>query len=102
MPYVKDAVQRDAIIPILDPSEKNIDLAHFSNLENGPLAYGLSESLVALIVEKYGGLDTFWALARSYDSTQDLKKSIQETMGVSYEEFDRVWRGWLKEEYINR
>ena len=102
MPYVKDAVQNDTIIPILDPSGRKADLAHFSNLENGPLAYGLSESLVAFIVEKYGGLDTFWALARSYDKTQDIKTAIQDTLGVSYEAFDAAWRTWLKVEYINR
>jgi hypothetical protein len=101
-PYIKDAIQRNTIIPIIDPSEKKADLAHFSNLENGPLAYGLAESLVAFVVEKYGGLDTFWALARSYDKTQDMKKAIQETLGVSYEDFDGAWRTWLKEEYINR
>jgi hypothetical protein len=102
MPYVKDAVQRDAIIPILDPSGKNIDLAHFSNLKNGPLAYGLSESLVAFIDEKYGGLGTFWALAKSYDKSQDIKTAIRETLGISYEDFDAAWRTWLKAEYINR
>lgn len=102
MPYVKDAVQRDTIIPILDPSGKKADLAHFANLQNGPLAYGLAESLVAFIVEKYGGLDTFWALAKSYDETQDIKTAIQATLGTSYEDFDAAWRTWLKAEYINR
>jgi hypothetical protein len=102
MPYVKDAVQNDAIIPILDPSGKNVDLAHFASLQNGPLAYGLAESLVAFIVEKYSGLETFWALAKSYDETQDIKTAIQETLGTSYEDFDTAWRTWLKTEYINR
>jgi hypothetical protein len=101
-PYLKDAIQNDTIIPILDPSEKKADLAHFANLQNGPLAYGLAESLVAFIVEKYGGLDTFWALAKSYDKTQDIQTAIQETLGISYEEFDAAWRTWLKAEYINR
>jgi len=102
MPDVKAAVQNNTIIPILDPLGKEADLAHFANLENRPLAYGLAESLVTFIVEKYDGLDTFWALAKSYDRTQDIKKSIQETLDVSYDEFDLGWRTWLREEYINR
>jgi hypothetical protein len=102
MPDVKAAVQNHTIIPIVDPSGKETDLAHFANVENRALAYGLAESLVAFVVEKYGGLDSFWGLAKSYDRTQDIKKSIQETLGVSYEEFDTAWRTWLKEEYINR
>jgi hypothetical protein len=102
MPGVKSAIEEDRIIPILDPSGNKADLAHFANVENRVLAYGLAESLVAFIAEKYDGLDTFWALARSYDQTQDLKRSIQETLGVSYEEFDTAWRAWLKEDYINR
>jgi hypothetical protein len=102
IPDIKEAIQNNTLIPILDESEKQVDLAHFANVENGPLAYGLAESLVAFIVENYGGMDAFWALARSYDKTQDMKKAIQETLGVSYEEFDQTWRTWLQEEYINR
>ncbi len=102
MPYVKDAVQSDTIIPILDPSGKKVDLAHFASLQNGPLAYGLAESLVTFIVEKYGGLETFWALTKSYDETQDIKTAIQETLDISYEDFDAAWRTWLKAEYTNR
>jgi hypothetical protein len=102
MPDVKAVVQENAIIPLIDPSGNKADLAHFDNVGNRASAYGLSESLVTFIVENYGGLDTFWALAQSYDETQDIKKSIQETLGMSYEEFDTAWRTWLKEEYINR
>ena len=102
MPDVKAAVEEDRIIPIFDPSEKKADLAHFANVENRVLAYGLAESLVAFIVERYGGLDTFWALAKSYDKTQDIKTAIQETLGISYDDFDSAWRTWLKAEYINR
>ena len=102
MPAVKAAMEEDRIIPILDPSEKKVDLAHFDNVENRVLAYGLAESLVTFIAEQYGGLDTFWDLANSHDKTQDIKESIQETLGVSYNEFDTAWRTWLKEEYIKR
>jgi len=102
MPVVKTAVQENTIIPILDPSGRKMDLAHFANVENRALAYGLAESLVTFIVEQYGGLDTFWSLAKSYDQTQDIKKTIQETLGVSYEAFDTAWRAWLKDDYINR
>lgn len=102
MPDVKAAIEEDRIIPIFDPSEKKADLAHFANVENRVLAYGLAESLVTFIVERYGGLDTFWALAKSYDKTQDIKTAIQETLGISYEDFDTAWRAWLKAEYINR
>lgn len=102
MPDVKDAVQNNTLYPILDESGKNVDLAHATTLENGPLAWGLEESLVTFIVDKYGGMDTFWALARSYDKTQDMKKAIRETLGISYEDFDSAWRTWLKEDYINR
>jgi hypothetical protein len=102
MPDVKAAIEEDRIIPIFDPSEKKADLAHFANVENRVLAYGLAESLVTFIVERYDGLDTFWALAKSYDKTQDIKTAIQETLGMSYEDFDTAWRTWLKAEYINR
>jgi hypothetical protein len=102
MPDVKAAIEEDRIIPILDPSGNKADLAHFAKVENRVLAYGLAESLVTFIAEQYGGLDTFWALAKSYDKTQDIRKAIQETLGVSYEEFDTAWRTWLKEEYVNR
>ncbi len=102
MPEVKEAVKNNTLYPIVDESGKNVDLAHAANLENGPLTWGLQESLVAFIVKESGGMDTFWALARSYDKTQDMKKAIQETLGISYEEFDTAWRTWLKEEYINQ
>lgn len=104
MPDVIAAVQNDAILPIIDTSsadQKN-DLAHFANLGYPSAAYGLSESLVTFIVEKYGGMDTFWALARSFDKTQDMKTAIKDTLAINYEEFDTAWRTWLKEEYIKR
>lgn len=104
MADVNAAVQNDSIIPILDTSSsaKKTDLAHFANLDNRFLAYGLSESLVTFIVENYGGTETFWALARSYDQTQDMDKALQDTLGIPYEQFDADWREWLKEDYIKR
>lgn len=104
MPDVIEAVQSDRIIPILDTSssQKKVDLAHFANLDDTFLAYGLSESLVTFIVEKYGRLDSFWALARAYDETHDMRTAIQNTLGVSYEQFDTNWREWLKDDYIKR
>jgi hypothetical protein len=104
MPDIIAAVQNDAIIPIIDESSssKKVDLAHFSNLDNWSLAYGLSESLVTFIVDKYGGMETFWALARSFDETQDMQSAIQNTLGISYAQFDSSWREWLKEDYIKR
>jgi hypothetical protein len=103
-PEVSAAVQNDTITPIIDTNstEEKIDLAHFENLSNWRLAYGLSESLVVFIIEQYGGLDSFWALAQSYDQTQDLDMALQDTLGVDYEQFDTGWRAWLKEDYIKR
>jgi hypothetical protein len=104
MPDVIEAVQNDAIIPIVDTSAsaKKTDLAHFTNLDNRFLAHGLAESLVTYIIENYGGVETFWALAQSYDQSQDMKIVIQDTLGISYEEFDTGWREWLREDYIKR
>ena len=104
MSEVTAAVQNDTITPIIDRSstEKKIDLAHFENLANLRLAYGLSESLVAFIVEQYGGLETFWALAKSYDRTQDMNQALRDTLGIDYEQFDAGWREWLKEDYVKR
>jgi len=47
-------------------------------------------------------METFWALARSCDETQDMQSAIQNTLGISYEQFDSSWREWLKEDYIKR
>ena len=103
-PEVTAAVQNDTITPIIDKTstEEKIDLAHFENLDNLRLAYGLSESLVAFIVEQYGGLEIFWALAKAYDQTQDMDQALQDTLGIDYEQFDASWRAWLKEDYIKR
>jgi hypothetical protein len=83
-------------------STKKIDLAHFANLDNQFLAHGLSESLVTFIIENYGGVETFWRLAKAYDQYKDMDKALQDTLGIPYEEFDASWREWLKEDYIKR
>jgi hypothetical protein len=104
MPVVIAAVQNDTIIPIIDTSSstRKIDLAHFANLDDQFLAHGLSESLVTFIIENYGGVETFWSLAKSYDQSQDMDKALQDTLDISYQEFNASWRKWLKEDYIKR
>lgn len=104
MPEVTAAVQNDTITPMIDTTStgKKIDLAHFENLANLRLAYGLSKSLVTFIVEQYGGIETFWALEKSYDQSQDLDQALQDTLGIEYEQFDTGWREWLKEDYIKK
>lgn len=99
---VSAAVRSDNIIPIIDPSDRvnKQDLQRLTILERDEsLAYGLSYSLVAFVVEKYGGLDGFWKLVQVYDQKQKLPESLQEAFGVSYEQFDQEWRAWLKENY---
>lgn len=89
------------LIPIVDsesPSFKQ-DLMHLSTLDQDVgLAYALAHSLVAYVVEEHGGLDGFWNLARAYDESQDFDKVLRQTFDVSYAEFDRAWRAWLKEQ----
>jgi hypothetical protein len=104
MPEVIAAVRNDTITPIIDTSsaDKKIDLAHFENLNNLRLAYGLSKSLVTFIVEQYGGMEAFWALARAYDRYQDMDQALQASLGIGYEQFDTSWREWLKEDYIKK
>ena len=104
MPEVSAAVRNDTITPIIDTSsaDKKIDLAHFENLDNLRLAYGLSESLVTFIVEQYGGIEAFWALAKAYDRYQDMDQALQAALGIGYEQFDTSWREWLKADYIKR
>lgn len=63
------------------------------------LAYGLAYSLVAYTIDTYGGMDGFWKLARSYDTSKKLDKALQEAFDISYEEYDRGWREWLEVNY---
>ena len=99
---LRAAVRAGAIIPIIDtasPAFKQ-DLEHLSALrQDRALAYGFAYSLVAFIVEKHGGLDGFWALARAYQNSQSLEKAVRGTFGTSYAQFDQEWRAWLEQKY---
>lgn len=94
-----DAARAGIMIPILDESEavRKQDLMHMYLLDqNFGLSYSFAHSLVSFTVEKYGGLDGFWELARALDETSDLKKAIHQVFGISYEEYNKKWREWLK------
>ncbi|KPV51394.1 hypothetical protein SE17_21435, partial [Kouleothrix aurantiaca] len=99
---LRAAVRAGAIIPIIDtasPAFKQ-DLEHLSALrQDRALAYGFAYSLVAFIVEKHGGLDGFWALARAYQNSQSLEKAVRGAFGTSYAQFDQEWRAWLEQKY---
>jgi hypothetical protein len=60
------------------------------------LAYSFAHSLVAYVIEKYGGLPAFWRLATAYDETHNLDKALQKSLHLTYDEFDRGWRAWLR------
>jgi len=94
-----DAMETGTFIPILDET-KDIyrqDLMHMYGLEaNFGLSYDFATSLVAFTVEKYGGLDGFWKLADSLDKTSDFKEAVQESLGISYDEYSTQWQAWLK------
>lgn|GEM_PF-1014192 len=87
------------IIPILDESgvlDKQ-DLMHMTSLQkNTGLAYAYSDALTTFVVEKHGGLDGFWKLAKQIDATGDFKKAVKAAFGVSYESFNKEWESWLK------
>ena len=96
------ALERDALIPLLDPapvdSTSPQDLEHWDLLQRDTLlAYAEGYSLVHLIVERHEGLTGFWKLAAAYDKEQNLDKALQKAYGISYQDFDREWREWLKE-----
>jgi hypothetical protein len=99
---VRAAVQSDNIIPIVDTSGQvnKQDLEHLTILDKDvSLAYGLAYSLVAYVNEKYGGMDGYWKLVQAYDKQQNLDKALQEAFGISYDQFDKDWRAWLKQKY---
>jgi hypothetical protein len=101
-PQVREAVWANKIIPIIDTSGtvNKQDLEHLSILDKDvSLAYGLAYSLVAYINEKYGGMDGYWKLVQTFDKEQNLDKALQGAFGISYEQFDKDWRAWLKEKY---
>jgi hypothetical protein len=99
---VHEAVSSDKIIPIIDTSGQvnKQDLEHLSILEKDrSLAYGLAYSLVAYVNEKYGGMDGYWKLVQAFDKEQNFDKALQQAFGVTYEQFDKDWRAWLKTKY---
>ena len=101
---VSAAVAADKVIPIMDTSGQvnKQDLEHLTILNTSAeisLGYGLGYSLVAYINEKYGGMDGFWKVVNAYDKSQKFDQALQEAFGVSYADFDKGWRAWLKEKY---
>ena len=60
------------------------------------LAYAYAYTVVAYIVETYGGLDGFWKLAQAYDRVQGMERALQEAFGVGLEQFEREWMDWVK------
>lgn len=94
-----DAAESGTFIPILDET-KDIykqDLMHMYGLtENFGLSYDFATSLVAFTVDKHGGIDGFWKLANTFDETSDFKEAVQESFGISYDEYNAQWQAWLK------
>jgi hypothetical protein len=105
VPYtdtLRTIVRADRIIPIIDRSDsfEKQDLQHFETLKGDPqITYGLAYALVAYITTHHGGLAGFWKLARAYDTTQNLDTALQGAFAISFEQFDRDWRAWLKTTY---
>jgi hypothetical protein len=97
------AVQSDAIIPIqIGESERfdKQDLEHLTLLDRDvSLAYGLSSSIVDYIVRNYGGLDGYWKLIGDYRETQNFDQSLQNVLGITFQQFDEGWRADLKEQF---
>lgn len=101
---VRAAVDADKVIPIIDTSGQvnKQDLEHLTILntkEQVVTAYGLGKTIVQYINEKYGGMDGFWKFADAFDKKQNMDAALQEAFGISYEQFDKDWRAWLKENY---
>lgn len=95
------AAHSDLIIPIIDTETIVFkqDLMHLRSLDaDVGLAYALSHALVTYIVEEHGGLENLWALATAYDETSNFDKALQQTLNVSYEQFDAEWRAWLRQQ----
>src|SRR5262249_47746815 len=101
-PSVRAAVQTDKIIPIVDTSNPTQpqDLEHLSILEkNRALGYGLAKSLILYIDERYGGLDAFWKYDQAYSAEQKVPPALEKAFGITYDQFDKDWRAWLKQKY---
>jgi hypothetical protein len=96
-----DAYESGTFIPIMDETKTvyKQDLMHMYGLdENFGLSYDFATSLVTYTVEKHGGLDGFWKLANAFDETSDFKKAVQETFGISYDEYNTQWQAWLRKQ----
>lgn len=94
-----DAMESGTFIPIMDETRTvyKQDLLHMYGLEeNFGLSYDFAASLVLFTVEEYGGLDGFWDLANTFDTNTDFKEAVQESLGVSYDEYNTQWQAWLK------
>lgn len=103
---VRYAVKHDALIPIKAPPDAPgaipEDLEYLTTLKHDvTLGYGEAYSLVAYIVDHFGGIEGFWKLAEDYNQTQDINASLKHVFGISLAEFDRGWRAALKEQYDN-
>lgn len=63
--------------------------------------YGFAQStaLVQYIIEKYGGVDTYWKLAGDYKETRSIPTSIQKVLGISSEQLEKDWQNWLRQKY---
>ena len=93
------AMASGTFIPILDESGNvhKQDLMHIYGLDKDfSLSYDYSTSLVEFTVQKYGGLDGFWKLARALDQSSDFKKAVQDAFGISYDEYNKQWQAWLQ------
>jgi hypothetical protein len=105
MSYVTRAVQDNRIIPIWAPSSvpgqvpKHLEAFDELNEAETLTAYGLSATLVDYIVTNYGGLEGFWKLATDFEKSHDIKKSVQNAFGISYEELESGWRNDLIKRY---
>jgi len=96
-----NAMKSGTFIPIMDESTEvyKQDLLHMYVLEeNFGLSYDFATSLVEFTVDNYGGLNGFWKLAETFDKTSDFKKAVQESFGVSYDDYNTKWQDWLKKE----
>jgi hypothetical protein len=96
-----DAYHSGTFIPIMDETKTAYkqDLMHMYGLdENFGLSYDFATSLVTFTVEKHGGLEGFWKLAHAFDETSDFKEAVQETIGISYDEYNTQWQTWLRKQ----
>jgi len=96
-----DSMRSGTLIPILDESGVVVkqDLMHMYQLDHDfGLSYSFATSLVTFTVDTYGGLDGFWKLANALDDTGDFKKAVQKSFGIPYEEYNKKWQEWLKQQ----